>query len=89
MERRKAPFRLGVVGGGGPVWNRCRRLIRDEACAGGCPISGIAVLVDRQGLHGPVAADADHVAGVGHGSRNGGVVRWAVPRRCAWNSTCR
>jgi len=43
-----------------------------KQCPGGCPISGIAVLVDRQGLHGPVASDADHVAGVGHGSRNGG-----------------
>jgi hypothetical protein len=43
-----------------------------KQCPGGCPISGIAVLVDRQGLHGPVASDADHVAGAGHGSRNGG-----------------
>jgi hypothetical protein len=34
-----------------------------EQCPGGCPISGIAVLVDRQGLHGPVVGDSQ----VGYG----------------------
>jgi hypothetical protein len=49
-----------------------------KQCPGGCPISGIAVLVDRQGLHGPVAADADHVAVLGTGRGTG--VRGQVGR---------
>jgi hypothetical protein len=43
-----------------------------KQCPGGCPISGIAVLVDRQGLHDRWRRMPTTWRVLGTGSRNGG-----------------